>query len=54
MSLDTQTTIALITLLVSCPPTLWVLYSVYNHRRGGNNISKHCSYMSELFKLIHN
>jgi hypothetical protein len=43
MSLDTQAVIAIVTLIVSCPLTLWLLHFVYRCRRGGGNESKHQS-----------
>ncbi|KAH8711935.1 hypothetical protein GQ44DRAFT_830272 [Phaeosphaeriaceae sp. PMI808] len=35
MSIDTQSIIALVALLISCPPTMWLLYALYAQRRSG-------------------
>jgi hypothetical protein len=40
MPWDGQTTIALITLIVSCPPTVWMLYALLARRRLGNRQRK--------------
>jgi hypothetical protein len=40
MPLDGQGTIALITLVVSCPPTIWLVYTIYAERRTRSGQSK--------------
>jgi hypothetical protein len=40
MPLDGQGTIALITLIVSCPPTIWLVYTTYAGRRTRSGQSK--------------
>lgn len=39
MALDTESILALLTLIVSCPPTLWLLYAIYRFKRRYNNRS---------------
>lgn len=51
MSLELQTIIALITLIISCPPTLWLLHVILNRHRHGNTESKQWSWQSENTRL---
>ncbi|KAL1798294.1 hypothetical protein ACET3X_002331 [Alternaria dauci] len=49
MALDTQSTIAIIALLVTCPSTIWLLYKFYVRRNRHENKSllpTHTSYPS--------
>jgi hypothetical protein len=40
MHMDAQTIITLVALLVSCPPTIWLLYTIYAQRQLGKSQSK--------------
>jgi hypothetical protein len=40
MHIDPQSIIALVALFVSCPPTIWLLYTVYAQRQLGKSQSK--------------
>jgi hypothetical protein len=40
MHMDAQTIIALVALLASCPPTIWLLYTIYAQRQLGKSQSK--------------
>ncbi|CAI9625080.1 unnamed protein product [Alternaria burnsii] len=37
MALDTQSVIAVIALLITCPPTIWLLYRIYTRRQPRHN-----------------
>jgi hypothetical protein len=37
MALDTQSIIAVIALLITCPPTIWLLYRIYTRRQPRHN-----------------
>lgn len=39
MTLTFQDVIGLLTLLAACPPTVWLLYSLYNNRHLARNSS---------------
>ena len=44
MTLDTQSIIAIIALLISCPSTMWLFYKIYLHRQSNQkHFRKHKS-----------
>jgi hypothetical protein len=47
MALDTQSIIAVIALLITCPPTVWLVYKLYMRRRnrGDHGTPYSCHFM---------
>ena len=50
MVLDTQSIVAVIALLITCPPTIWLLYKLYMRYRHRENYG---IYMLPKILLIH-